>query len=515
MFGNIRIKHDKKIQSKLKEMGSLPQPEVLCGTYDEKLEIIKSFFQDDEQIGFREIYAGKKGELRACLISCDGMVDAALIDNHLIRPLIRIEKLPKDKTSADAFLSRTFEMLKVQKTNQAADIIQGITSGDTLVLMECLEEGLLFETKGFELRAISEPEGEKIISGPREGFTESLVQNLSMVRRKFQTEKLKVQFVKTGKTTNTKIGIAYLDKVADPEVLRTLQSRLAQIDIDGILDANYINELIRDQAWTPFRTTGYTERPDVVAAKLLEGRIAVFTDGTPVVLTVPYLFIENFQSNEDYYLNFYYSTFSRILRILGFFLTTMLPAVYIAIVAFHQEILPSPLLISVAAEQQSVPLPAALEALIMLVVFEILRETALRMQTNVGQALSIVGALVVGQAAVEARLVAAPMLIIIAMAGITSLLIPKMNSPILLIRFGTLLMATCLGFLGVTISCVFILGHVLCLHSFGVWQFAADRPISLQKIKDTALRVPWSEMLFRPSWLTNNIVRQQKNRKGE
>jgi hypothetical protein len=198
----------------------------------------------------------------------------------------------------------------------------------------------------------------------------------------------------------------------------------------------------------------------VVAAKLLEGRIAVFVDGTPVVLTLPYLFIENFQSNEDYYLSFYYTTFTRALRILGFFLTILVPAIYIAIVAYHQEMLPAPLLISIATERQGVPLPAALEAMIMLVVFEIFRETALRMQTNVGQALSIVGALEVGQAAVEAKLIAAP-IIIVAMSGITSLLVPKMNAPILLLRFGILLLASCLGFLGVTVGFAFLLAHVL------------------------------------------------------
>ncbi len=250
----------------------------------------------------------------------------------------------------------------------------------------------------------------------------------------------------------------------------------------------------------------------MVTAKLLEGRIALFVDGTPVVLTLPYLFIENFQSSEDYYLSFYYTSFCRGLRILGFFLSILVPAIYIAVVAYHQEMLPAPLLISIATERQSVPLPAALEAIIMLVVFEILRETALRMQSNVGQALSIVGALVVGQAAVEAKLVAAPMIIIVALAGITSLLVPRLNAPALILRFGILLLASCMGFLGVTVGVAFLLAHILSLRSFGLWQLAPDRKIRYQEVKDTVTRAPWYQMLWRPERLARNVVRQKSSR---
>jgi len=246
----------------------------------------------------------------------------------------------------------------------------------------------------------------------------------------------------------------------------------------------------------------------VVAAKLLEGRIAIFLDGSPVVLTVPYLFIENFQSSEDYYLNFSYTSFSRMLRILGFFLTITVPGFYISIVAFHQEMLPTPLLINIANERQGVPLPAAAEAFIMLIVFDILRETGVRMPSNTGQALSIVGALVIGQAAVEAKLVAAPMIIIVGLTGITALLVPKMNAPIIFIRIFILLGASVMGLFGMvlTLSALFI--HMLNLDSFGVSQLTPSAKLQFQDVKDKMIRAPWWTMIRRPVKIGQDTVRQ-------
>lgn len=507
-FGEKRKKNNHNTKSNSQSL--LPQKGILSGDYQTDVAYFKKVFQGDDPIQFRELDAGKEGGLKVCLIFCDGLVDTAAIENHLIRPLTEVQRISAESITADVLLSRVFQLASIKQTTDFSEIIQGITYGDTLLVVDGLQEGLLFSTKCFEIRSVTEPQGEKVLSGPREGFTESLMVNLSLVRRRLRTERLKMQFyTKLGTQTNTQICVAYLDGVVDPKVLKELYRRLETIEIDGVLDANYINELIRDNPWSPFRSMGYTERPDVIAAKLLEGRIALFLDGTPVVLTLPYLFIENFQSNEDYYLNFYYTSFSRAMRVLGFFLTVLVPAVYIAVVAYHQEMLPSPLLISIATERQSVPLPAALEAFIMLIVFEILRETALRMQTNVGQALSIVGALVVGQAAVEAKLVAAPMIIIVALSGITSLLVPKMNAPVLVLRFGLLFLASGLGFLGVTVGFALVLIHVLSLYSFGVWQFAADKKIRLQKAKDTVVRAPWYHMLKRPGQLSPNGVRKK------
>ena len=246
-----------------------------------------------------------------------------------------------------------------------------------------------------------------------------------------------------------------------------------------------------------------------MAAKLLEGRIAIFLDGTPVVLTVPYLFIENFQNSEDYYLNFFYTSFSRVLRILGFFLTVTVPGFYIAIVAFHHEMLPTPLLINIASERTGVPLPASAEAFIMLIVFDILRETGVRMPSNIGQALSIVGALVIGQAAVEARLVAAPMIIIVGITGITGLLVPRMNAPIIFVRIFILIGASVFGLFGMMLTLCTLFIHMLNLDSFGVSQLTPSGKLQFQQIKDMAIRAPWWKMIQLPKRTAWSTIRQK------
>ena len=503
----------------MKEKESAPpddsQQHVISGYYDKDIAYFKNLFQQNDPIQFRELQIGEEEKRRACLVFCDGLIDSMVMDSYLIRPLLNIKTLPDEKEMLDYILTQVVELNNGKAIGTKGDIVKSVAYGEAVLIVDGLEEALLCDVKRFNVRSITEPEGEKVINGPREGFTEVLMMNLAMVRRKLRTEDLKMCYYSVGKRTNTQLCIAYVEGLAKPEVLSELYKRLDTIDIDGVLDSNYITELIRDKPWSSFRSVGYTERPDVVAAKLLEGRIAIFVDGTPVVLTVPYLFIENFQSNEDYYLDYGYASFSRCLRIFGFILTILVPAIYIAIVAYHQEVLPSPILISVTVERKSVPLPAALEAFIMLLAFEILLETGFRMQTNVGQAVGIVGALVIGQAAVEASMIAAPMIIVVALSGITSLLVPKLTTSVLPIRFAFLFLASVLGFFGIVVGLALMLTHMLSLYSFGIWQLSSDRELGYQQLKDAAIRASWRDMLTRPQALTTNKTRQKRSREGK
>jgi spore germination protein KA len=277
--------------------------------------------------------------------------------------------------------------------------------------------------------------------------------NLSMLRRKLRTTDLKMEYKTFGTRSKTKACICYLGSLVNKDVLAELNKRLESFSIDGTLDVNYISEMIRDAPISPFKTIGSTERPDVVAAKLLEGRVALFLDGTPVVLTMPIFFIESFQSDDDYYLNYYFASIGRILRIMAFFIATSIPAIYIALVDFHQEMLPTPLLISISAARQGVPFPTVVEAICMLAVFELLRESGSRMPTMMGQALSIVGSLVIGQAAVEAKIVSAPIIIIAAASGIAGLMIPRLKGAIILLRLFALRFRTRALWLYVRGSC--------------------------------------------------------------
>ncbi|MEA4896816.1 MAG: spore germination protein [Christensenellaceae bacterium] len=474
---------------------------------DDNVDLMKRLFENVDIMRYR--FVAKDGDRAYAIVFSDGMVDAAVINEHILQPLMSAPAQIRDKDLMKRLTAEVVQVGEAELTGEFKKIVGAVTYGDTVLFADGCAEAAILNTKSFALRSIDEPDSEKSLLGPREGFTESMTQNVSMLRRRARTNDLKIRQMSFGKKTRTSAVICYFDSVVTRRVLDDLLKRLEGIDIDGVLDTNYLAELIREHRFSLFRTIGYTERPDTVIGRLLEGRVAIVLDGTPMALTLPYLFIENFQSSEDYYMSFYYGSFSRMLRMLGFLMTITVPGLYIAIVAFQHEMLPTPLLINVTAERQSVPLPAAVEAFVMLTAFDILRETGVRMPNNIGQALSIVGALVVGQAAVEAKLVAAPMIIVVAITGITGLLVPKLNAPAIYLRLFVLLMSSMFGFFGLTISLSLILVHLIALDSFGIPLVSLDGGTRLQQTKDIAIRAPWWTMILRPTALTGNRTRMK------
>ena len=473
----------------------------------ENIALMKKLFENVDIMRYR--FVSEEGRPDIAIVFSDGMVSSTIINDNILRPLMQGVKLTRGPDRMKQLTGEVLQVNESELTSEYAKIVGSVSYGDTILFADGCPEAAVLNTKSFPLRSVAEPDSEKNLSGPREGFTESIVQNISMLRRRARTSDLKIRSLTLGRRTQTAVMVCYLDQVVNQGALKALMERLSKIDIDGVLDSNYVYELIREHRFSPFRTAGYTERPDVTVARLLEGRIAVLVDGTPMVLTVPYLFIENFQSSEDYYLSFYYTSFSRMLRMLGFFMTVSVPGLYIAIVAFQKEMMPSPLLINITAERSNVPLPAAVEAFVMLITFDILRETGVRMPTNIGQALSIVGALVIGQAAVAAKLVAAPMIIVIAITGITNLLVPKLNAPVIYIRMFVLLLSSMFGFFGFTMALSLVLIHLISLTSFGIPSLSLDGDLRLNRVKDAAIRAPWWNMITRPVLLTRNRTRQR------
>jgi spore germination protein KA len=498
----------KIIEKKVKSINEKHKPEELTTSLDQNMAILKGLFADVDILRTKIIQNAHRKELRYGIVFCDGMVSSAVINDNVVRPLMLSDVPQPGPGLMDSLTTQVVQIAEAEQTEDFMKIIQSVTYGDTILFADGASKALILNTKGFESRSIMEPDSEKTLTGPREGFSESLMKNLSLIRRRVRTHELKMKMLTLGRRMQTAACVCYIEGIVSKKILNELLTRLSRIDIDGVLDTNYITEMIRENRYSPFRTVGYTERPDSVIAKLLEGRIAIFLDGTPTVLTVPYLFIENFQSSEDYYLSFYYTSFSRLLRILGFLLTVSVPGLYIAIVAFHHEMLPTPLLINIAIERQGVPLPAAVEAFVMLVVFDILRETGVRMPSSVGQALSIVGALVIGQAAVQAKLVAAPMIIVVATTGITNLLVPKSNAPVIYFRFFVLLLSSMFGLFGFVIGMSVMAIHVFNLQSLGIPQVTLTGMLNYQEWKDVPVRSPWWDMVNRTPSMTQDIVRQ-------
>lgn len=487
---------------------------ALTNKLSQNIQLMKSLFKNDETVQYRQLENRFDPSIHCYLVYIDGMVETKLLNEDIIKPLLEYRAKWKEHDLIDVIAKQVTLSDSVEKTSDLDKIIQGVIYGDTALFIDGYAEVLILNTKGWSKRAIAEPDNEKVMRGPREGFNESLMMNLSLVRRKIRTPDLKMEFQVFGTRTKTNACICYLDGVVNKDVLAELKKRLKTFSIDGTLESNYISEFIKDAPYSPLKTIGSTEKPDIVAAKLLEGRVALFLDGTPVVLTAPFLFIENFQSDEDYFLNFWFSSINRILRFIAFFIATSLPAIYVALVTFHQEMLPTPLLMSISLARQGVPFPTVLEAAFMLLVFEMLRESGSRMPGSMGQALSIVGALVIGQAAVQAKLVSAPMIIIVGFTGISGLMVPRIKGTNIMLRFGLLGLASIVGLYGYMFGILAFIVHLFALNSFGIPIMSSAYTNSLQDRKDMIIRAPWWFMKKRPKFLSPNETRGVSGRRG-
>lgn len=479
------------------------------------VKYIRDIFEADDTLEFRYLSGSSDSKVRFCLVFADGMINNKLINDDIVYPLTHYAFPRKTDDLMELIQHHVILSNSVEKTADVEKIVQAIVYGDTVLFADGCPDTLILNTKGWNTRSIAEPDSERVLRGPREGFNEALLVNLSMVRRKLRTPDLKMRYRTFGRRSRTQACLCYLDSLVDRNVLAELEKRLDRIDIDGTLDSNYIGELIKEKPFSMLETAGSSERPDVIAANLLEGRIALFLDGSPVVLTVPHLFIENFQSDEDYYINYVFASIGRFLRIFAFFVSVSFPAIYIALVTYHQEMLPTPLLLSISAARQSVPFPTALETLLMLLVFEMLRESGARMPGIMGQALSIVGALVIGQAAVTAKIVSAPIVIVVAFTAICGLMVPRIKGFVIVERFALMGFSCVLGLYGYLLGMLAMLGMLFGAKTFGVPIMRDSDSNTAQDRKDTFWRSAWTDMIKRPSEFTSNQTRQKSKGSSE
>jgi spore germination protein KA len=464
----------------------------------------------------REFGIGFKKEIRAAIVFIDGLVDTTQIDRDILTPLMmnssEIENKVLDPNLLLFIQTKLLPIGDVKTKTTVSHLVESVLSGDTTILIDGIAETLILSTREWEKRAIAEPPSEVIVRGPREGFTETLRTNTSILRRKIRNPNLTFECMRLGRQTKTDVCMVYLKGITNQSLVEEVKRRLKDIHTDSILESGYIEEFIEDTPFSPFETVDYTERPDAIAGRVLEGRVAIIVNGTPMVLTVPALFLEFFQSPEDYYLRSYYSTLVRLIRYAAFAFSLLSPAIYVALVTFHQELLPTPLLISIAAAKEGVPFPSVVEAIGMGLVFEILREAGIRQPRPIGQAVSIVGALVIGQAAVSAGFVGAPMVIVVALTAIASFVTPKLSDLTALLRIVLTVMAGFLGAFGIMIGLLVILIHLASLRSFGIPYLAPIAPIYIQDLKDIVVRVPWWAMFKRPRSIVFQDLQRQEFR---
>lgn len=504
-----KFKFFKIISSSIKDEEGTP----ISKNIKKNMDKIKDIFKDDMDINIREFLIGKE-KIEAFIVNIEGLSKTSTVNRDILEALMwDIRKIPVDyEINLESIKDYAISSNKVQEIFTMEQAVDGILEGNTILFLKGEDASLKIGTQGWEHRQIEPPQIENTVRGPQESFTETLRVNTSLIRRKIKSPGLKLEQMIIGKRTRTKVCIVYLEPVVDMKIVEEVKGRLSSIDIDGILESGYIEEFISDAPLSPFPTVGSTEVPDRFAGRILEGRVGILTEGTPIALTVPFLFMESLQSREDYYSSPYFVTPIRLLRLTAFYLTIFGPAIYVAIVNFHPHLIPQRLLLTIAATRENIPFPSVVEAFIMAIMFEVLKEAGVRMPRAIGQAVSIVGALIMGEVAVNAGLVSPIMIVIIALTGMMSFTLPPKLEPVTILRFPILIISSILGLFGVMWCYIFMMIHVASLRSFGAPYFSPVMPFNLKDMKDHILRVPWKLMKERPSsigWGGTNRLRKK------
>lgn len=484
------------------------------------IELIKKLFAETSDFAVRQFSFGSNKEIRVGLVFIDGLVDSTSISESIFKPFmmqsledVDSELLPEN--SYDLILNWLVTFNSIKEENEIGKILDLLLAGFAILFIDGAEKALAIEVKGWEARSLEEPKSESFVHGPRDGFTETLRTNTALIRRRIKTPKLRFDMLQIGTVTKTDICIAYIDGLVNPSIVTEVNERLQHIDTDSILESGYLEDFITDSYRTPFSLIDRTERPDKVAGCLVEGRVAIIVDNTPFVLIVPAVFSQFMQSAEDYYLSHDYI---RPLRWVALILTLTLPSFYVALTSYHQEMIPTSLALSMAVGRAGVPFPAVVEALLMEVTFDMLREAGTRMPQSVGQAVGVVGALVLGQAAVAAGIVSPFMVIIVALTAIASFLIPNYSAStaIRFLRYPILLLAGSFGLVGIFWGLMFLLLHLSSLRSFGVPYLYPISPAVPGEWHDVFYRAPWWAMDRRPLLFRSpNRIRQAPGQRPE
>ncbi|MHC6180210.1 spore germination protein [Clostridium sp. JNZ X4-2] len=485
-------------------------PVDIDSSIEKNKSYIESCFSNCFDLVIREISLFNIKEKKALIVYLEGFSKKSLIENFLIAKLTSDNYSKSSYTDEIQFIKSTFG---IKDENIHTDInksIKSIVTGNPVVFIDGLEKSFEIDLNNPPKRNINEPPTDSVLRGPREGFTESLIENINLIRKKIKNPNLKMEKFILGKETHTDIIISYISGVTDNKIVEEVKKRLKKIDVESVLDSNYIEEYISDEPLSIYPLVFKTEKPDIAASKLLEGKIIIIVDGSPVALSVPTLFVEFFQSGEDYYIKYSSATLNRIIRCISLITTIALPAIYVALNNFHQELIPTKLIISIVDSRSSVPLPALWESFFMLVAFEIMREAGMRMPKTLGPAISIVGGLVLGDAAVNAGIVGSPIVVIVSLTAITKFTVPSIEFelPIVYIRFFFLFLSGYLGLIGLTCGILLISTRLSSIRCFGIPYMFPIFPFNIDPQEDQIMRSPiWKlNRTQKSNKLKNNFI---------
>lgn len=520
LFGGIKIwtKINKLISSagKLGKVNNTKKAaETLTRDLKSNINLLLKSFENCDDISCKNFNIGSDKNLNAAIIYIDTLIDINLINSNILEPLmykVKKQDLDTENHLLDFLKNASLSAVGITKANNTQQIATELLIGKVILLVNKSNIGLMIDCKSFMQRNIEEPLLESVNRGPRDGFTENAKTNISLVRQRLKTPSLKTKKIIIGERTNTDVIMLYIDDIANKDAIDNVYNRLSSIKTDGILESGYIEEYLETNPYSPFPQVDNTERPDKVVACLLEGRIAVIVDGTPVVSIVPSFFIQLFQSPEDYYQRTIFTIPIRINRFLGSFMTTSLPGIYLSLVCYHSQLLPTKFVELLLNGRNQLPLPAAIEVLIMMFMIDLTQEASSRLLGRVGQTMGILGTIVLGQAAVTANIAAPTTIVIIATTTITSYLLTSypLEFSFKLLRYLITVAAAFLGIYGILMVWLWIIIHLSGLESINSPYLSPIAPLKGTDLKDSFIRIPLRKMFKRPLILkTKDIVKQR------
>lgn len=473
----------------------------------QKTDVLKQMLNNSQDITTRLFCC--KNNTKCGLVFIDSAVDKLLLSTSVIEPLQKFEWTNNKDNDITSIQQTIIAYTSVKTVKTIEDTLQDILNGFCAVLFDDCQTILMVECAKWITRLPSEPPTSAVIHGPREGFVEDITINMALIRKRLKTKELKVEQLIIGKETQTQIKVCYLSNIADNNVVNTIINKLKQIKIDGVIDSSYISAFLGDNKGSLFKQVGTAEKPDVVVAKMLEGRVAIVVDGSPFVLTLPFLYIEDLQSSNDYYLSPAHATFMRIMRCFGLFGAIILPGIYVALLVYHYEIIPIKLLITITNSIQGIPLPPFIEVLFIIIMFECLYEASLRMPRYIGLALSIVGAIILGDTAVKAGLISSPGVLVVAVAGMLSYTVPDQSAQISVLRVVFTIIGGIFGLYGLILSGMVLIAYLASMTSYNSPYLAPMSPFIIADQKDAILKRSLNQQKMRPQSIPNKNRRRQ------
>ncbi|HHY92157.1 MAG TPA: spore germination protein [Firmicutes bacterium] len=485
------------------------QPAELTGNLSADLKLLRSLLHDSSDVVVRQIRLPAERDVELALIYVDGLADKRVVDLDILQGLMHLariqgflDRLSKGNT-LEVIQAHLLTIGEIKVMAEVKKIIHSLLSGDTFMLVENAAQGLIINTRGYETCGVQEPTIEAVVRGPREGFSESLRTNVSLLRRRIKDPDLVVEMLTVGDRTQTDVALVYIKDLANVKLVKEIKGRIEKLRTDAILESGYIEQMLQDRSLTVFPQMQGTERPDKVAAGILEGRVAIIVDGTPFVLLAPAVWAQFFQSPEDFYERAQIGTFIRFIRLVAMASSLLLPSTYIALASFHPEMLPTSLALALAAARTGVPFSLLTETLLMEIAVEIVREASVRLPGPVGPTVGIVGGLILGEASVRAGIVSPLTVIIVAITAIGSFATPSYSSAIALrlLRFPFMFLAASFGLIGISAGLILLTIHVASLESIGVPYLAPYAPFHLEAQGDAIPRRSWPYLKERPTFL--------------